>query len=220
MNTKPLGRIAFATVALSLTLGGAASAQLGRQQNLVEPNVAADSMLARLPGMTAATVEALRGARPILSITALDSILDAQSIARPQRAFLYSRMFVHVDLNRGTDAEIMMVPGMTTATQNAIKAGRPWANLETFRTALGNVSAAEVARLEQYFFIPIDLNRFTNGIMDTFASIGVGTSQWKREFGEYRPWTSMAQFDREIGKYLRGRPEELQRLKRYVIINP
>jgi len=54
--------------------------------------------------------------------------------------------------------------------------------------------------------------------MDTFASIGVGTTRWKREFAEYRPWTSMAQFEREIGKYVRGNPSELKRLQRYVII--
>jgi hypothetical protein len=56
--------------------------------------------------------------------------------------------------------------------------------------------------------------------MDSFASIGVGTSRWKREFAEYRPWTSMAQFDREIGKYVRNQPTEVSRLARYVIIEP
>ena len=55
--------------------------------------------------------------------------------------------------------------------------------------------------------------------MDSFASIGVGTRQWKREFAEYRPWASMEQFEREISKYLRSRPQELKRLERYVIIN-
>jgi hypothetical protein len=30
----------------------------------------------------------------------------------------------------------------------------------------------------------------------------------------------MAQFEREIGKYVRGNPDELKRLQRYVIINP
>ena len=54
--------------------------------------------------------------------------------------------------------------------------------------------------------------------MDSFASIGVGTRQWKREFEEYRPWTSMEQFDREISKYVRNRPTEVKRLARYVYI--
>lgn len=53
-----------------------------------------------------------------------------------------------------------------------------------------------MARIEQYLFIPIELNTWTDDIMDSFASIGVGTRQWKREFSEYRPWTSMEQFER------------------------
>jgi DNA uptake protein ComE-like DNA-binding protein len=37
-----------------------------------------------------------------------------------------------------------------------------------------------------------------------------------REFPEYRPWRTWAQFDREIGKYV-GQPET-DRLKQYVFI--
>ena len=37
-----------------------------------------------------------------------------------------------------------------------------------------------------------------------------------REFKEYRPWKSWAQFDKEIGKYVGQK--ETDRLKRYVVI--
>jgi hypothetical protein len=196
-------------------------AQLGAQQGLVEPNVTADSTLRQLPGMNAAAVEALTGARPLLSIVTVDSILASHGVSAAQRSTLYGRMFVHVDLNRGTDAEFLLIPGMNPARLQAIKAGRPWKTLEQFRAEFGKgTNAAEVARTEQYLFIPIDLNTWTEPIMDSFAGIGVGTRQWKREFAEYRPWTSMEQFRREISKYLRSRPQELRRLERYVIINP
>src|SRR5262249_34472264 len=96
---------------------------------------------------------------------------------------------------------------------------RPWKTFAQFQTEVGKATGpAEAARLEQYLFIPINLNTFTEDIMDTFLSIGVGTTRWKHEFEEYRPWTSMAQFDREIGKYVRNNPSELKRLARYVII--
>ena len=197
-----------------------ASAQLGRQQGLIEPNVATDSAMRGLLSMNAGAAQALKAARPILSAVTLDSILASRSISQAQRAALYRRMFVHVDLNRGTDAELLLVPGVDAKTLAAIKSGRPYKTLEQFRAvATKATNAAEAQRLEQYFFIPVDLNTFTDPIMDTFASIGVGTRQWKHEFAEYRPWTSMEQFDRNIGKYVRGRPSELQRLKRYVIIN-
>ncbi|MDA1080187.1 MAG: hypothetical protein O2973_00705 [Gemmatimonadetes bacterium] len=196
-----------------------ASAQLGRQQGLVEPNVAADSTMAALPHMNAAIATALKDARPILSAVALDSILSSKSLTKTQRTELYAKMFVHVDVNRGTDVEFMLIPGVDATKLAALKAHRAWATFDQFATEMTKAtSAAEAARLEQYVFIPVELNTFTDPIMDSFASIGVGTRQWKREFAEYRPWTSMEQFDRDIGKYLRARPAELNRLRRYVII--
>ena len=215
-------RARFAAVAaLSLVASATASAQLGRQQGLVEPNVAADSTLLAIPGMADHLVEALKSARPVLSAVTMDSILTAHQLTKAQRTALYSKMFVHVDVNRGTDAEIMLVPGMDAKKLAAIKAGRPWKSFDAFSAAMTKAaSASEATRLEQYFFSPLDLNTFTDPIMDTFASIGVGTRQWKREFAEYRPWKSMEQFEREIGKYVRSRPAELKRLQRYVIINP
>jgi DNA uptake protein ComE-like DNA-binding protein len=212
----------FGIVALSALVAlpvASASAQLGRQQGLVEPNVAADTTLAKLPGLNAAAIEALKSANPLLSIVTVDSILALKGLTKAQRTALYGKMFVHVDVNRGSDAEFSLIPGLDAPKVAAIKAGRPWKTFEQFQTSFGKAtSAAEATRVEQYLFIPIELNTFTPAIMDTFASIGVGTARWKREFNEYRPWTSMAQFEREIGKYLRGNPSELKRLERYVII--
>jgi DNA uptake protein ComE-like DNA-binding protein len=212
----------FGIVALSALVAlpvASASAQLGRQQGLVEPNVAADTTLAKLPGLNAAAIEALKSANPLLSIVTVDSILASKGLTKAQRTALYGKMFVHVDVNRGSDAEFSLIPGLDAPKVAAIKAGRPWKTFEQFQTSFGKAtSAAEATRVEQYLFIPIELNTFTPAIMDTFASIGVGTARWKREFNEYRPWTSMAQFEREIGKYLRGNPSELKRLERYVII--
>ena len=211
-----------ALVACTLSAGIAerAGAQLGRQQGLVEPNVVADSTMTVLPHMNAGIAQLLRESKPILSAVVLDSLLASRSLTKAQRAELFGKMFVHVDVNRGTDAELLLIPGVDATKLKAIKAGRPYTAFAQFQAALGkSMSAAEVARIEQYVFIPIELNTFTTETMDSFASIGVGTRQWKREFAEYRPWTSMEQFDREISKYLRNRPQELKRLARYVIIN-
>jgi hypothetical protein len=198
-----------AAVAALVCFASTAGAQLGHQHSLVEPNVAADSTLLKLPGMTQPIVDALKDARPILSVVTLDSILGAKGLSKAQRTTLYNNLFVHVDLNRGTDAEFLLIPGVDAAKLRTIKAGRPY-----------KAFSGAAAPIEQYVFIPIELNTFTNEIMDTFAPIGVGTSRWKREFAEYRPWKTMEQFDREIGKYVRSRPAELNRLRRYVIIAP
>jgi len=217
--SKNLLRAAVAVGALSVAVAAPAAAQLGQQRGLVEPNVAADSVMTALPHMTPALAQALKDARPILSAVALDSILGSKGLSKAQRTELYAKAFVHVDLNRGTDAEFMLIPGVDAKKLAALKSQRPWKTFAQFQTEIAKATnAAEATRLEQYLFIPIELNTHTAEIMDTFASIGVGTRQWKREFVEYRPWTSMEQFEREISKYLRARPTELKRLQRYVYI--
>lgn len=212
-------RIELVASAIVLLGAGTAVAQLPPQLGLVEPNFTTDSALLAIPGMNAALTETLKTARPILSIIALDSILNASSVAKAQRAKMYDRMFVHVDLNRGSDAEFLLIPGVDNSKLRAIKAGRPYKTLAQFEAALGKAAKpAEVTQVERYVFIPMELNTFTQETIESFASIGVGTRRWIREFNEYRPYTSMAQWEREIGKYIRNNPAELKRLARYVYI--
>jgi len=217
-----MSRFIVGAAALLLTVVSTAEAQLGRQRDrLVEPNIAADSTLLALPYLTPTIVEAIKAARPILSVVTLDSILTAQRLTKPQRDSLYRRMFVHVDLNRGTDAEFLLIPGAGPRMLREFKEYRPWTSYAQFEREIGkyvrNVPG-EVERLEQYTFIAFDLNTATDEIMATFAPIAVGTPRWIREFKEYRPWTSQAQFEREIGKYVRRNPTEVARLWRYAII--
>jgi hypothetical protein len=64
-------------------------------------------------------------------------------------------------------------------------------------------------------FIPIDLNNATD---DQFKTIPNLAGNMLREFKEYRPWKTKAQFDKEIGKYVG--PKETARLWRFMIIKP
>jgi DNA uptake protein ComE-like DNA-binding protein len=67
------------------------------------------------------------------------------------------------------------------------------------------------AQLAQYAFIPVNLNTATD---EDILSIPGAGPRMVREFKEYRPWKSWAQFDKEIGKYVGQK--ETDRLKRYV----
>ena len=71
----------------------------------------------------------------------------------------------------------------------------------------------EVARLEQYVFVPINLN--TASDEEILSIPGVG-ERLLHEFKEYRPYDSIAQFRREIGKYVDD--QEILRLERYVTL--
>ncbi|HSG63884.1 MAG TPA: hypothetical protein VLD39_02745, partial [Gammaproteobacteria bacterium] len=93
---------------------------------------------------------------------------------------------------------------------------RPYTSLEQFRREIGKyVDAAEVARLEQYVFVPLDLNGASREANMTIPGM---TARMAHEFEEYRPYTSLEQFRREIGKYVDA--NEVARLERYVTIVP
>ena len=75
------------------------------------------------------------------------------------------------------------------------------------------VPPAEVARLEQYVFVPMNLNKAT---AEAFMTIPRMTQRMVHEFEEYRPYTSFDQFRREIGKYVDEK--EVARFERYLTI--
>ena len=61
--------------------------------------------------------------------------------------------------------------------------------------------------------VPVNINTATDA--QILAIPGVGP-RMLREFKEYRPWTSVAQFRREIGKYVDK--TEVARLEQYIVI--
>ena len=76
------------------------------------------------------------------------------------------------------------------------------------------VDDKELARLEQYVFVPINLNTASDA--DILSIPGMG-QRMLREFKEYRPYKAIQQFRREIGKYVDDK--EVARLERYVTLN-
>jgi radical SAM superfamily enzyme with C-terminal helix-hairpin-helix motif len=83
-----------------------------------------------------------------------------------------------------------------------------------FRREMGKyVDDKEVARMEQYVFVPINLNTASDEDILTIPGLG---QRMLREFKEYRPYKSMEQFRREIGKYVDKK--EVARLERFVTI--
>jgi DNA uptake protein ComE-like DNA-binding protein len=75
------------------------------------------------------------------------------------------------------------------------------------------VDATEVARLEQYVFVPINLNAASDEAILSIPGLG---RRMLHEFKEYRPYTSIEQFRKEIGKYVDAK--EVARLERYVTL--
>ena len=83
----------------------------------------------------------------------------AKSLNEEQREALYGKLFLPVNLNTASEDEMKLIPGVGNRMAHEFDEYRPYKALAQFRREIGKyVDDDEVARLEQYVFIPIDLN--------------------------------------------------------------
>lgn len=95
-----------------------------------------------------------------------------------------------------------------------IIAARPFADAKAMDEFLsGHLSDEAKQALYAVAFIPMNLNTTPEADFQIIPGVG---KKMAHEFEEYRPYTDMSQFDREIAKYVDA--EELARLRRYVTI--
>jgi len=201
-------------VVVALTGGNMAEAQVGKPQGLVYPNVASEKELLALPHMNPAIVKVIVEERPFTGMSELNALLS-KSLNTNQLTDLYVKLFEPINLNNATEAEIMLIPGMGKRMLREFLEYRPYRTMAQFRKEIGKyVDDKEVARLEQYVFVPINLNRASDE--DILSIPGIG-KRMLREFKEYRPYTNIEQFRKEIGKYVDNK--EVARLERYVTLN-
>ena len=119
-----------------------------------------------------------------------------------------------LDPNSASSADLAAIVGVGTAGATAIIAARPHANMVTVN-ALLPATLTEQQRDSVYtrLWKPINPNTATDAEILLIPGIG---QRMLREFKEYRPWTSVEQFRREIGKYVDD--AEVARLERYIVI--
>jgi DNA uptake protein ComE-like DNA-binding protein len=209
-------RFASAVVVAAIAAAAAPSAwaQVGKPVTIVDANIASDKELAALPHLNAALAKGVLERRPFPSITELDAFLS-QSLSRQQLTELYGRLFVHLNLNTATPAQILLIPNAGTRMVREFQEYRPYKALAQFHREIGKyVDDKELARLEQYVFVPIDLNTASDADILTIPGLG---NRMLGEFKEYRPYKAIDVFRREIGKYVNK--QEVARLERYVTIN-
>jgi len=213
-QTRSLIIATMASIILMFGLWGVTRAQVGRSEGLVNPDLASEKELLAMPHLNATIVKGIMERRPFLKMTDLNSLL-AQSLSREQLVELYGKMFVQINLNTATDEEILMIPGTGKRMLREFLEYRPYRTLAQFHKEIGKyVNDKELARLEQYVFVPINLN--TGSDEDILSIPGTG-KRMLREFKEYRPYTNIEQFRKEIGKYVDKK--EVARLERYVTLN-
>jgi DNA uptake protein ComE-like DNA-binding protein len=212
MASRRTFAVLVAAVLFGAALATPAAAQVGK--GLLDPNVASEQELTALPHMTAAIVKGLVANRPFASIVALNTFLTQQGLTAQQTAELYRKAFIHVNLNTGTAEEILLIPGAGKRMAHEFDEYRPWKSWAQFDKEIGKyVDQAEVDRLKQYVFIPLNLNTASDADFLTIPGVG---ARMVHELNEYRPWKTQAQFEKEIGKYVDDK--EVARLWRYMVI--
>ena len=211
-GTGTVGRVALVAVVL-LGLAKSAPAQVGDRGDVLNVNLATAQELGSLPHLTEAIVNELTERRPFLRVADLDTLL-AGSLSADQRSELYTRLFVPIDLNTASREEILLVPGVGDRMAHEFEEYRPYRALVQFRREIGKyVDDDEVTQFEWYVFVPVNLNTASDEAILSIPGVG---PRLLHEFKEHRPYRAIAQFEREIGKYVDD--DEVARLKRYVVV--
>ena len=191
-----------------------AEAQVGRNQNLLNPNLASEHDLLILPQLNATLVDGIVERSPFKTMLDVDEYLR-RSLSKNQLEDLYVRLFLPLNLNAASRSEILLVPGVDTRLAHEFESHRPYHTLSQFRSEIGkHVDENEVARLEQYVFVPVNLNTGSDEDIQTIPGL---SPRMVRELKRQRPYQSFARFRQEIRKYVSDK--EVTRLERYLTVN-
>ena len=201
------------TTLLCVIFTHAGFAQVGNNSSVLNPNLVSKKELTTIPGVTATMAEAIIEARPITSNLEIDKIIG-DTLSDEEKGKLRAKLFLPINLNTVSYEELSLVPGISQKMKHEFDEYRPYTSILQFQREIGKyVDEKEVARFEEYVFVPMDLNSATS---EAFSTIPGMSRKMVHEFEEYRPYRSMEQFRREIGKYVDE--SEVTRLERYVFI--
>ncbi|MEM7040595.1 MAG: helix-hairpin-helix domain-containing protein, partial [Bacteroidota bacterium] len=168
-------------------------------EGVINPNLATQEEMMALPHMTEGLAADIIENRPYMGMPELHPFLSA-SLSADQLKELYVNFYLPINLNTASREIIMTVPGIGEKMAHEFEEYRPYKAPAQFDREMGKyVDEAEVKRFRQYIFVPVNLNEASDEHIMTIPGMG---DRMLHEFKEYRPYKAMAQFDREIAKYV------------------
>lgn len=121
---------------------------------------------------------------------------------------------VALNANLATLEELAALAPVGPDLAQAIVAGRPYATLSQLHAVVGAVIPEEgLDAVYSAVFLPINLNTASDEEIHMVPGVG---DRMAHEFVEYRPYVSIAQFKREMGKYVDD--AEVERLASFVFV--
>jgi DNA uptake protein ComE-like DNA-binding protein len=120
-----------------------------------------------------------------------------------------------LNANTASADEIAGLPHMDDTLAAVVINNRPFVTIGELNNILGaDLSETELEELYGRLFVSIDLNEASNSDIQLIPGVG---GRMAHEFEEYRPYTSLEQFRREMAKYVDD--EEVARLEKYVTLD-
>lgn len=119
-----------------------------------------------------------------------------------------------LNANTASEQDLSALNLLGSAVAADIAATRPFKTWGDLNEQLAKVlSEEQLEELYASLYVPLRLNSAADSDIQLIPGVG---RRMAHEFEEYRPYTSMEQFRREIGKYVDA--EEVARYEQYVIL--
>ena len=116
--------------------------------------------------------------------------------------------------NLASEEELAAIDGLDGDAARALVEGRPFLRAADLHSVVSShVTEDQYGAIYGAVWVPIDLNDATSEEIGLIPGVG---RRMTHEFEEYRPYTALAQFHREIGKYVDD--DEVARLAQYVYV--
>jgi len=175
---------------------------------VLNANLATESDLIAL-GLSSELIAKIIAFRPYESMTDFNEIIKGNDTEE-----LFKKIFVPFNLNTTAEVDFKMIPGIGNRIAHEFEEYRPYTSIKQFKREIGKyVDENEVSRYLNYVFVPVELNTSTEDDIKSLPGVG---NRISHEFIEYRPYKNLAQFRKEIGKYVDKK--ELKRLERFVYL--
>lgn len=141
------------TMVSAIFFYSSAQGQVGKNETVLNPNRAGVEQLLALAQLDSALVEGIMARRPFIGMKAFDAYLDS-TLADSVQAELYVNLFLPINLNTASDAEMQLVPGVGKRMAHEFEEYRPYKSIAQWRREIGKyVDDDELARLERYVFL-------------------------------------------------------------------
>ena len=117
---------------------------------VMDANTVTAEQLAGMADISPDLASAIVAGQPYENVSAFNEVLMG-TLSEEQAASVRETLFVPVNLNSASEADIKLIPGMTPKMEHEFMEYRPYENMEEFNREIGKyVDEAEVARFRQY----------------------------------------------------------------------